>query len=95
LVRQKNYKVEIRRRAVEILTQHPTGLRRSALLRALGEAMPGVNLNTLSYAIWRLDLVMSAHIYKPTKGVYRALKFRCLDQEGPGTLAGANAKDGG
>lgn len=67
---------QIRKIALEIIADHPEGLRYSELTRKILERNPDFNKNTISGSTWDLALQFPDKIYKPDKGVYRLLRFK-------------------
>jgi len=79
----------IRRQAVELILEHPEGLRYSELHRRIKEATPSFNSNTVNTSIWNLDVVLPLAVWKPSKGLYRHVKFKDQDVvDGPATTFG-------
>jgi hypothetical protein len=63
-------------RALELLTQHPDGLRYSELLRRIAESDESFNTNTIQGNIWNLDAQFPKRVYKPSRGLFRLIQFR-------------------
>ena len=66
----------IKAKALELLGQHPDGLRYSELHAKILEADKSLNPNTINGCIWNLDTKFPEIIYKPSKGLFRLLKNR-------------------
>lgn len=77
----------IRKQAVELILTHPEGLRYSELHRKIKEATPSFNSSTINTSIWNLDVVLPLAVWKPSKGLYRHVKFK--DQDVTDEPAGA------
>ena len=67
---------QIRKIALEILADRPEGIRYSDLKRTISRYNSGFNPNTISGAIWDLEVTFPDKIYKPDKGVFRLLIFK-------------------
>lgn len=78
---KRNLMEQIRNKALELLEQHPDGLRFSELLRLIESS--GYKKNTVSGSIWNLDTLVPDKVYKPSKGLYRLTRFRDQGEEGP------------
>jgi hypothetical protein len=78
MVSVKSTKVTERIRAIalELLGDHPDGLRYSELRRRIKETDPAFKLNTINGCIWDLDAKFPSDVYKPSKGLFRLTKFR-------------------
>jgi hypothetical protein len=70
---------QIKDAAFTLLEQHPQGLHYSELRKKIQESDATFNSNTINGCIWNLDAVFPEKIFKPSKGLYRLLKFK--DQE--------------
>jgi hypothetical protein len=69
-------KDRIRDAAVTLLSQNPEGLRYSVLSRHLLEQAPNFKPATVNSAIWNLDSLRSSCVFKPSKGLYKHVKYR-------------------
>jgi hypothetical protein len=67
---------QIRNVALKFLTDVPEGIRYSDLRRKIIEHNPSFNSNTISGAIWDLEITYPDRIYKPDRGVFRLIKFK-------------------
>lgn len=74
----------IRDRAVELIREHPEGLRYSELHRKLRESTPSFNAGTINSSIWNLDLLVQHAVWKPSKGLYRHVAFKEQDSANDG-----------
>ncbi len=63
----------IKARALELLEQHPEGLRYSELHAKILDSDGGFNHNTINGCIWNLDATFPEKVYKPSKGLFRLL----------------------
>jgi len=73
----------IKNKAFDLLEQHPDGLRYSVLHSKIQAADSGFNSNTINGCIWNLDAVFPEKVYKPSKGLFRLLKYKPPDSEIP------------
>lgn len=78
-MKRPGIKERIRDRAVELIREHPEGLRYSELHRKLQESTPSFNAGTINSSIWNLDVVMPHAVWKPSKGLYRHAAFKDQD----------------
>lgn len=63
-------------RALEILREHPDGLRYSELRRRIVESDGSFNSNTVNGMIWNLESRVPHEVYKPSRGLFRLIEFR-------------------
>nr|SPS05024.1 conserved protein of unknown function [Candidatus Nitrotoga fabula] len=75
----KPLNLRIREKALDLLNQHREGLRYSELSAKILEADPKLNSNTIRGAIWNLDNTLKNDVYKPSKGLFRLLKYQSLE----------------
>jgi formylglycine-generating enzyme required for sulfatase activity/serine/threonine protein kinase len=66
----------IRNKAVELLSARPEGMRHSEMVCALQAAFPRIPRGTIQGYLWNLNNVLPAEVYKPERGVFRAVRFR-------------------
>lgn len=64
----------IKTKALELLDQHPEGLRYSELHAKILETDKAFKPNTINGCIWNLDANYPETVYKPSKGLFRLLK---------------------
>lgn len=69
----------IKDQAFALLEENPQGLRYSELHKKIQQFDETFNANTINGSIWNLDAVFPDKIFKPSKGLYRLLKYK--DQE--------------
>ena len=62
----------IQEKALELLRQHPEGLRYAEWHRKLAEALPEMEVNTIHGNLHALTTTRTAEIEKPSRGLYRA-----------------------
>lgn len=75
----------IKEYALKFLDQAPDGLRFSELRSKIKEADGNLLLPTINGNIWNLDTIFPSEVYKPSKGVFRLIKYRTpeRDENGP------------
>src|SRR5436190_16592222 len=87
----------IKDKALELLEQSPKGLRYSELHAKISSFDTGFNANTVNGSIWNLDAIFPDKVYKPSKGLYRLLKFKPLEAgptpPGPTSSPGPKIKE--
>ncbi len=71
----------INAKALELLEQHPEGMRWSELLKTIKVWDPTLHPKTINGCIWKLLEKYPDQVYKPSKGVFRLLKYKS-DTEG-------------
>jgi hypothetical protein len=62
--------------ALELLEQHPEGLRWSELLRRIERTDPALHPKTVNGCVWKLTERFPDEVYKPSRGVFRLVRFR-------------------
>lgn len=78
----------IKAKALQVLEQHPEGLRYTELHAAISASDAAFKPNTISGCIWNLDATHPELVYKPAKGRFRLLRFKEPSQEGSEAPAG-------
>ena len=63
-------------KAFELLEKHPEGLRWSELLSQILASDPSFHPKTVNGCIWKLVQRYPDKVYKPSKGLFRLLKFK-------------------
>ncbi len=69
--------------AFELLEQHPEGLRWSELLRLIEASDPGLHPKTVNGCVWKLVERFPDKVYKPSKGLFRLVKFKSAETDDP------------
>jgi hypothetical protein len=69
-------KERITRKAKEILGGEPSGLRFSELVSLLRVEFPDDPYGTITGTVWNLDTRFPTEIYKPSRGLFRLIRFR-------------------
>lgn len=65
--------------ALGLLDQHPEGLRWSELLAKIKALDPAFHPKTVNGCIWRLVERFPNQVYKPTRGLFRLLKYKPIE----------------
>jgi hypothetical protein len=66
----------IKSAAFDLLEQHPEGLRYSELHAKVMGIDGSFNPNTVNGCIWNMDTAYPDKVYKPSKGLFRLLKYK-------------------
>ena len=61
--------------ALELLEQHPEGLRWSALLSKIEDSDPSFHPKTVNGCVWKLVEKFPDKVYKPSRGLFRLVKY--------------------
>lgn len=67
---------QIYEKIFELLEQTPKGLRWAMLLSKIEESNPSFHPKTINGCIWKLVEKYPEKVYKPSKGVFRLLKYK-------------------
>ncbi len=62
--------------ALELLREHPDGLRYSELVKLISENDEKLNRNTINGSIWNLDTLYPDKVYKPSRGLFRLYRVQ-------------------
>ena len=63
-------------KALELLDQNPEGIRWKDMNESLQNAFPEFHPKTINVCVWKLTDRFPDKVYKPSKGVFRLLKYR-------------------
>jgi len=63
-------------KALELLYQNPEGIRWKDLNEAIQKSYPKFHPKTINGCVWKLTEKFPDKVYKPSKGVFRLLKYR-------------------
>ena len=63
-------------KAFELLEKHPEGLRWKELLTMIKESDQNFHPKTVNGCVWKLVQKYPDRIYKPSKGLFRLLKYK-------------------
>ena len=66
----------INEKALQLLEQHPEGLRWSELLAKIKESDPTYHPKTVNGCVWKLTEKFPDKVYKPSRGLLRLLKYK-------------------
>ncbi len=66
----------INTKALELLEEHPEGLRWVDLALKIKESDPSLHLKTVNGCVWKLPQKFPSKVYKPSRGIFRLLKYR-------------------
>lgn len=64
--------------ALGLLDQHPEGLRWSELLLKIKASDQSFHPKTINGCVWKLVEKFPDEVYKPSKGLFRLLKYKSL-----------------
>jgi hypothetical protein len=67
---------QIYKKALELLEENPEGLRWSELLSMIIASDPNFHPKTVNGCVWKLGERFPEKVYKPSKGLFRLLKYR-------------------
>lgn len=62
--------------ALKLLEQHPVGLHWSELLSKIKAADPSFHPKTVNGCVWKLVERFPEKVYKPSRGLFRLLKYK-------------------
>lgn len=66
---------QIRNKALEVLANNPVGIPYSRLVKFISESNKEFNVNTINGSIWNLDKKYPDKVYKPSRGIFRLVKY--------------------
>ena len=66
----------INAKALELLEQYPEGLRWTELRSKIEASDPSFHPKTVNGCIWKLVEKFPNKVYKPSKGLFRLLKYK-------------------
>jgi hypothetical protein len=70
-------------KALELLEQHPEGLRFTELRGKIEKAHPSFHPKTVNGCVWKLVQKYPDRVYKPSRGRYRLLKYKTTEVDTP------------
>ncbi len=73
----------INAKAFELLEQHPEGLRWTELLSKIKASDHNFHPKTVNGCVWKLVERFPDKIYKPSKGLFRLLKYKSIEVNTP------------
>ncbi len=71
----------INAKALELLGQHPGGMRWSELIAIIKASDPTLHPKTINGCIWKLVEKYPDKVYKPSKGLFRLLKYKSAKEQ--------------
>jgi hypothetical protein len=66
----------INEKALEIIGNHPEGIRWTDLLKQIQASDPGLHPKTINGCVWKLIEKYPDKVYKPEKGLFRLVRFK-------------------
>ena len=69
----------INAKALDLLEQHPEGLRWSELLSKIKASDHNFHPKTVNGCVWKLVQRFPDKVYKPSKGLFRLLKYKSAE----------------
>ena len=69
----------INARAIELLEQHPEGLRWSELFASIKGSDHTFHPKTVNGCVWKLTEKFPDKVYKPSKGLFRLVKYKSAE----------------
>ena len=63
-------------KALELLEQYPEGLHWTELLSKIEASDSGFHPKTINGCVWKLVVKFPDRVYKPSKGLFRLLKYK-------------------
>ena len=70
-------------KAFELLEQHPEGLRFSELRFKIEESDHSFHPKTVNGCVWKLIQKFPDKVYKPSRGLFRLLKYKSAEENAP------------
>ena len=70
-------------KAFELLEQHPEGLRFSELRSRIEASDHNFHPKTVNGCVWKLVQRFPEKVYKPSKGLFRLLKYKSAEANMP------------
>ena len=62
--------------AIDLLENHPEGLRWSELLSKIKASDPTLHPKTVNGCVWKLVVKYPEKVYKPSKGLFRLVRYK-------------------
>ena len=72
----------INAKALELLEQNPEGLHWSELLSKIRASDPSFHPKTVNGCVWKLIEKFPDKVYKPSRGLFRLLKYKTKNKDG-------------
>lgn len=67
---------QINKKALELLEENPDGIQWTNLNSMIQEAHPDFHPKTINGCVWKLVEKYPDKVYKPSKGLFRMLKYK-------------------
>jgi hypothetical protein len=67
-------------KALELLEQHPEGLRWSELRLKIEASDPGFHPKTVNGCVWKLLERFPDKVYKPSRGLFRLIRYKSISK---------------
>jgi hypothetical protein len=64
--------------AIEVIEKNPEGVRWSELLLAIKKVDPSFHPKTVNGCVWKLVEKFPDKIYKPSRGIFRLIKYKSI-----------------
>ena len=74
---------QIIKKAKDVLSEEPNGLRYTELVNKVHEILTNFPKNTIHGTIWNIETRCPKEIYKPSRGIFKLIKFRDDGEEIP------------
>lgn len=71
-----NITQQINAKALELLGEHPEGMRWVDLLAEIKASDPSLHPKTVNGCVWKLTQKFPDQVYKPSKGLFRLTKYK-------------------
>jgi hypothetical protein len=71
----------INTKAFELLEKHPKGMRWTDLAAKIKESDASLHPKTINGCIWKLVEKFPDRVYKPSRGLFRLLKYKSIDEK--------------
>jgi hypothetical protein len=74
-------KEQIIKKAFELLSNEPNGIRYTDLVNKINECISDIPINTVHGTIWNIETKFPKEIYKPSRGIFKLTKFQSFEEE--------------
>jgi len=66
-------------KAIKLINSYPEGIRWADLINKIKEYNPSFHPKTINGCVWKLTTKFPDKVYKPSKGLFRSVKYKRLD----------------
>jgi hypothetical protein len=66
----------INAKALELLEENPQGIRWTDLISEIKKSFPNYHPKTINGCVWKLVERFPENVYKPSKGIFKLLKYK-------------------